>query len=281
MTIESVLRSRASWHVETGDCIELLRQIPPKSVKCAVSSTPYWRQRDYGTAGQHGLERTLADFVGNLVTVFAALRPALTHDGVLFINLGDCWNGTGRAGGDYREGCKRAGQLPPPGRWDKSMKKKDLALVPAAVARGLRDEGWWLRQEIIWSKGWASPGSATDRPVTTHETVFMLAAGARYRADGASKYGTVWEFPPARGAAGHHAAMPVGLAARCIEIASSPGDLILDPYSGTGTTGVAAVSISRRYIGFELGADHAEASRRRIANALEPDGQLAMFGGVA
>ena len=253
--------------VITGDCLTVLRGLPDGIAACTVTSPPYWRQRQYtdGDSLELGQEATLAEFVANLVTVFAEVRRVSREDATLFVNLGDVWNGTGRAGGDYRPGCKREGQRPPPGRWDGSMKKKDLALAPAALAMALRDSGWWLRQEIVWSKGWASPGSAPDRPVTTHEMVYMLAASHRYRTFDASKHGTVWEIRPATGAAGHHAAMPVDLASRCIEIGSEPGDLILDPFGGTGTTAIAAHRLGRRAILIELGEDHADAARKRIA----------------
>jgi site-specific DNA-methyltransferase (adenine-specific) len=262
--LSDVLAGTDRWHIETGEVLAVLRSIPSGVAALCVTSPPYWRQRDYGVEGQLGHEPTLAAFVAGQVAVFNEVRRVLRPDGVLLVNYGDCWNGTGRAGGDYRNGCKREGQLPPPGRWDGSMKKKDLALAPAAVAQALRESGWWLRQEIIWAKGWASPGSAQDRPVTTHETVYLLAAGHRYRTHGANRYGSVWEISPARGAAGHHAAMPLELAARCVEIGSQPGDLVLDPFAGTGTTLVAALHSGRSAIGIDLNADFVDRARERI-----------------
>lgn len=269
-----------------GDALAILRELPDGMAACCVTSPPYWRQRDYGVDGQLGHERTLAEFVAALVAVFTEARRVVR--GTLWLNLGDCWNGTGRAGGDYRDGCKRDGQLPPPGRWDKAMKRKDLALAPAAVAQALRESGWYLRQEIIWSKGWASPGSAGDRPVTTHETVYMLASAARYQTHGANRFGSVWDIPPSRGAAGHHAAMPVELAGRCIEIGSAPGELVLDPFAGTGTTGVASRDLGRRFVGIELSPEYARQARARIAGEdigtaveVEPGKlQLSLLGGA-
>jgi site-specific DNA-methyltransferase (cytosine-N4-specific) len=260
------------WEVLIGDAVVHLRAMPAGIAQTCITSPPYWRQRQYtdGNLLEAGLERTLSEYVANLVEVFRAVRRVLTDDGTLMINLGDCWNGTGRAGGDYRPGCKREGQRPPPGRWDKAFKKKDLTLTPHAVAQALRDDGWYLRQEIIWSKGWASPGSAVDRPVTTHEQVFLLAKSPRYTTYGANAYGSVWEFPTNRGAAGHHAAMPLDLAERCVSITTQSGDLVIDPFAGTGTTGVAALAMGRKCTLIELSDEHAATAIQRCVGWASP-----------
>ena len=81
-----------SWRILTGDVRTRLADIAPKSVQCCVTSPPYFGLRDYGVAGQIGLEPTPAEFVAQMVAVFALVRKVLADDGVLWLNLGDSYN---------------------------------------------------------------------------------------------------------------------------------------------------------------------------------------------
>jgi DNA modification methylase len=167
-----------------GEALERLRELPDESVHCVVTSPPYWGLRDYGIAGQLGLEPTPEEYVCRLVEVFREVRRVLRRDGTLWLNLGDSyahggngsrdserWPKQSRNGNGHRiEHAKRAGELKP----------KDLAMMPAEVAIALRRDGWWLRSDIIWSKPTAMPESVDDRPTTAHEHVFLLARSERY-----------------------------------------------------------------------------------------------------
>ena len=77
-----------------GDALSVLRTLPPKSVRCAVTSPPYWGLRDYGVPGQMGLESTPEDYVQAMVKVFREVREVLTDDGTLWLNLGDSYAGS-------------------------------------------------------------------------------------------------------------------------------------------------------------------------------------------
>jgi DNA modification methylase len=165
-----------------GDCREMLATLPAESVHCCVTSPPYFGLRDYGVAGQIGLEPSPDEFIAALVVVFREVRRVLRSDGTLWLNLGDSYT-TGastaarssdpKAVGDVAAGVRRIGT--PAG-----LKPKDLLMIPARVALALQADGWWLRSDIIWHKPNPMPESVTDRPTSAHEHVFLLSKSARY-----------------------------------------------------------------------------------------------------
>ena len=163
-----------------GDVIDCLRSLPDACVQCVVTSPPYWGLRDYGVEGQIGLEPTPEEYVEKMVEVFREVWRVLRDDGTLWLNLGDSYNGSWGAGGDYAPGGLKAGQPKYPGRRISALKPKDLVGIPWRVAFALQEGGWYLRSDIIWSKPNAMPESVTDRPTKSHEYVFLLAKQARY-----------------------------------------------------------------------------------------------------
>jgi DNA modification methylase len=148
-----------------------------------VTSPPYYGLRDYGTAGQIGLEQTPAEYVAKLVEVFREVRRVLRDDGTVWLNLGDSYNGSGGAGGDYRPGGLKEGQPKYPGRRIDVLKPKDLIGIPWRVALALQADGWYLRSDIIWHKPNPMPESVTDRPTKSHEYLFLLSKSERYYYD--------------------------------------------------------------------------------------------------
>lgn len=174
-----------SVEILIGDCRDRLREMEPQSVNCCVTSPPYFGLRDYGHAGQIGLEWTPEAFVTQLVEVFREVRRVLRDDGTLWLNLGDTYqNSKGQAGGvDPKQPARRHGlrpqdRPPPPG-----LKAKDLIGIPWMVAFALRADGWYLRQDIIWVKPNAMPESVRDRCTKAHEYIFLLSKGPRYYFD--------------------------------------------------------------------------------------------------
>jgi DNA modification methylase len=171
-----------------GDCRAILPTLPDESVHCVVTSPPYWGLRDYGVDGQLGMETSLGAYLDTMVEVFREVRRVLRSDGTLWLNLGDAYstspvgnkksdflNGTGRYRIDnYRKDLpKDFGRLKP----------KDLCGIPWRVAFALQADGWWLRQDIIWSKPNPMPESVTDRCTKAHEYIFLLSKSARYYYD--------------------------------------------------------------------------------------------------
>lgn len=132
---------------------------------------------------QIGMEETPEKFVAELVNVFRECWRVLRDDGVLFLNLGDSYNGSGGAGGDYGPGGLKEGQPKYPGRKVSGLKPKDLIGIPWMVAFALRADGWYLRSDIIWHKPNPMPESVTDRPTKAHEYIFLLTKSQRYYYD--------------------------------------------------------------------------------------------------
>jgi DNA modification methylase len=203
-----------SVRILIGDCRDKLRELPDASVNCCVTSPPYFGLRDYGVDGQMGLEPTPDEFVSGMVEVFREVRRVLRDDGTLWLNIGDSYAASGRGGGggsfqDGDVGTKvssansrrkpvagsalpaglheriqeaggvgRAWVKPPPG-----LKPKDLIGIPWLLAFALRADGWFLRQDIIWSKPNPMPESVRDRCTKAHEYIFMLSKSSRYYYD--------------------------------------------------------------------------------------------------
>jgi DNA modification methylase len=172
-----------NYQLLQGDCLTILRTLPAASVHCVVTSPPYFGLRDYGADGQIGLEQTPAEYVAKLVEVFREVRRVLRDDGTVWLNLGDSYNGSGGAGGDYRPGGLKEGQPKYPGRRIDVLKPKDLIGIPWRVALALQADGWYLRSDIIWHKPNPMPESVTDRPTKSHEYLFLLSKSERYYYD--------------------------------------------------------------------------------------------------
>lgn len=165
-----------------GDCREVLKTLPEASVHCVVTSPPYYGLRDYGVAGQIGLEQTPAEYVEQLVSVFREVRRVLREDGVVFLNLGDSYAMSTKGAGGQGKQNSNAGSVMGDRHWQipSGIKPKDLIGIPWRVAFALQADGWWLRSAIIWHKPNPMPESVLDRPTSAYETVFLLAKSERY-----------------------------------------------------------------------------------------------------
>lgn len=231
---------------------------------------------------QHGLEPTPSAYVESLRTVFGQLWRILTDDGTVWLNLGDCYSsnsggaptsGTATTGGRTRHRRPRAQDIVPP---------KNLLGMPWRVAFALQGDGWILRNAIVWHKPNAIPESVGDRLSATYEMLFLLVKQRRYyfdldairrpssrpgdssdpRSGGGLRHdrthprgknpGDVWSIATRPLKAAHFAAYPVDLPLRCIAAGCPPDGVVLDPYSGAGTTGLAARRLGRTYVGIDL-----------------------------
>jgi site-specific DNA-methyltransferase (cytosine-N4-specific) len=241
-------------------------------VDCIVTSPPYYGLRNYGSPYQYGNEESPAAYVEVLRTLFSELRRTLTSDGTLWLNLGDSYG-----------------------------KGKRLLGIPWRVALALQDDGWILRNAIVWHKPNAMPESTKDRLRGTYEQVFLFAKQPKYhfgldeirvphapvsiaRAGRARKTayapdgqtpgkrkettpnslganpGDVWSIPTKPFKEAHSAVMPPELARRCVLAGSKPGGIVLDPFSGSGTTGMVAREEGRKYVGIDISAQYLDLS---------------------
>lgn len=166
-----------------GDALNVLPTLPDRSVHSVVTSPPYFGLRDYGVHGQIGLEQTPESYVEKLVSVFREVRRVLRPDGVLWLNLGDSYTGSGKGG---HSAAKRS-QNWQPAYANKGMNYrlggKQLLGIPWRVAFALQADGWILRSDIIWKKPNPMPESVKDRCTVSHEYVFMLTKSPRYYFD--------------------------------------------------------------------------------------------------
>jgi DNA modification methylase len=166
-----------------GDCLAMLKTLPDESVNCCVTSPPYWGLRDYGVAGQIGLEATPDAYVAKMVEVFREVRRVLKADGTLWLNLGDSYAGSwGAMSHSIEDKAKRTGSnvRPVTSRPMQGIKPKDLVGIPWRVAFALQADGWYLRSDIIWAKPNPMPESVTDRPTKAHEYIFLMSKSDRY-----------------------------------------------------------------------------------------------------
>jgi DNA modification methylase len=334
-----------SWRIMQGDVRDRLADLSAGSVRCCVTSPPYWGLRDYGVSGQLGLERTPEAFVAAMVGVFAEVRRVLADDGTLWLNLGDTFSG-GRNGApgpqsDVKHPDRTRGWVPPQAAGGSGLAQKQLVGIPWRVAFALQADGWWLRSDIVWNKSNPMPESVTDRPTRAHEYIFLLTKSARYFYDGdaireplAAKtlttFGTehrskgndalggvkadnwaksvavrkprlkdkqrghgrrhegfndrwdamskdeqqyagsnkrsVWTVGTHPYPDAHFATFPEALIEPCILAGSAHGDTILDPFTGSGTTGAVAIRHQRNFVGVELNPAYIELARTRIGS---------------
>lgn len=301
-----------------GDALEMLRTLPDESVNMICTSPPYYGLRDYGVAGQYGLKSSVGEYVETMRQVFAEARRVLANDDTLWLNLGDSYAAapSGRPGKTSAIGRKTALaqasaiKISP-------VPQKNLLGMPWRVAFALQDDGWILRNDIVWHKPNAMPESVTDRLSGNYEHVFLFSKQPSYWFDldavrvplsrpealkqnlvfGGAKSaagklggsgrrsggnpsvygavsaqgrnpGSVWSISTSPYPEAHFAVMAHELARRCIKAGCKPDGTVLDPFSGSGTTGEAARMLGRQYIGIDLNPAYHDLAVKRFAQGV-------------
>ena len=290
-----------------GDCRDTLTQFDEKARMC-VTSPPYYGLRDYGGEDQQiGLEQTPEDYVQELVNTFRLVRDVLKDDGTLWLNIGDSYYNY-RSDGNYpKQSVSKTKQdlpdkTPVRGNKFKNLKSKDLIGIPWMLAFALRNDGWYLRQDIIWHKPNPMPESVKDRCTKSHEYIFLLSKSKNYYYDNeaikepAQDWGTrdrskgkyhnkgtglaphsgleksyptknkrsVWSVTNKPYKGSHFATFPRDLIVPCIKAGSKRGDVILDPFMGSGTTAMVSKELGRFYLGCELHEDYGNLINKRL-----------------
>ncbi len=284
-------------------------QIVPDQEQAVCQSCGAW-------FGQLGQEPDPKMYVSNLVEIFREVRRTLRNDGTLWLVMGDTWAGSGRGlmgdGLHSREfgtkqgtnkGTLAAGVVP--AGVPRGMKPKDLMLIPFEVAKALREDGWYLRSDIVLQKPNAMPESVTDRPGKSYEHVFLLAKSAEYYYDreavmvptktgkearwddgknglqsgerhtgSTRRFGPdptkrnlrdVWSINTEPSPYEHYASFPLALVEICVLAGSRPDDLVMDPFCGIGRALIAAVKHGRRALGIDLGEDYVRFAREQLS----------------
>ncbi|MBL8953376.1 MAG: site-specific DNA-methyltransferase [Myxococcaceae bacterium] len=258
-----------------GDSSKVLARLPPGSAQCCITSPPYWSLRDYGIAGQVGLEASLDAYLAKLVTVFDGVRRVLKSDGTLWLNIGDSYTSGGRTWrAPDKKNPVRAMSVRPP--TPQGLKPKDLVGVPWRLAFALQAAGWYLRADVVWNKPNCQPESVKDRPTRSHEYLFLFSKSEQYlyqadavRGPNARNLRTVWDVhtQPYRDA--HFATFPPALVEPCVQLCTREGDVVLDPFTGSGTTGAVALQHGRGFFGVELNPAYVKLAARRIGEAVK------------
>ena len=179
------------YTIHNGDVRVELEKMPAESVQCVVTSPPYFGLRDYGVAGQLGMEATPGEYVAAMVDVFRAVRRVLRDDGTLWLNLGDSYAGSGNYRGITAEnvltdkqasnrGARGLCQALGSAGKNVGVPPKNLLGIPWRVALALQADGWILRQDIIWHQPNPMPESVLDRCTSAHEHIFLLTKRERY-----------------------------------------------------------------------------------------------------
>lgn len=279
----------SSYELLIGDCLGLLKGLPAGAVNCCVTSPPYFGLRDYGVDGQIGLEQRAPEYVIKMVAVFDEVKRVLRDDGVLFVNIGDTYAGfkDGKFPPHSQSNGNQRG-MPISGAPHRSkqllemdgFRNKELMGIPWRFAFAMRDAGWYLRQEIIWSKPNYTPEKVRDRFVRSHEHIFLFTKRDRYWFDGDAVRvpdatgsdklrSDVWSVPVSKFKGAHFATFPPALIEPCI-LAGCPADgVVLDPFGGSGTTAGVAIAHGRDAIICELNPEYGQLVPDRVTSIVK------------
>lgn len=287
-----------------GHAGDLLRRLAPRSVQCAVTSSPYWGMRLYDNPrvvhwadGEHcsyGFEQTPEGFIRHTVELLYLLKPTLTSNGSVWWNLMDTYNTRTPIRGSSREKLKAMGDDPEHALgWTEHAACRhsaghmylldgELAMIPARVAERASRISYRVKSYITWNKD-STPEPVKSRVTRQAEVILHLSAGetpyfeksawqdlekrlggwnAPY--ESAEKITDVWKLPTANGKNGHGAEFAVSLPGRCISLTTKPGDLVLDPFVGSGTSALAAMELGRLCVGFDTSQTYLATAQKRV-----------------
>lgn len=259
-----------------GDAAIELQKFPDNYFRTCITSPPYWGLRDYEVDDQIGEEDDLDNYIDKLVSIFREVRRVITPDGTLWLNIGDSYTSGNRKWRDPdKKNPARAMNYRPP--TPSGLKSKDLIGIPWRLAFALQADGWYLRSDIIWNKPNCQPESVKDRPTKCHEYIFLLSKSKNYYYDSNSiqepangsmshlrNKRTVWSVNTEPFEEAHFATFPEKLIEPCILAGSEKKDIILDPFFGSGTVGVACLKLDRKFVGIELKPEYIEIAKKRI-----------------
>lgn len=302
--------------IYNSECLQGLKSLPDNSIHCCVTSPPYYGLRDYGNDSQIGLEKTPEEYIQKLVDVFREVNRVLTKDGTLWLNIGDRYAGSMKGAAGYPDNAMNYKQGTNRETLGKATlvkqctgcKSKDLIGIPWMLAFSLRSDGWYLRQDIIWSKPSVMPESVKDRCTKSHEYIFLLSKNKKYYFDNesiaepTSSFDTVirdrdatklnntpgrtkmqglirndyltrnkrsvWTVATQPLREAHFAVFPEKLIMDCIKAGCPEGGIVLDPFMGSGTTAIVARKLNRNYIGFELNPNYVSIAENRLEKEL-------------
>jgi len=275
-----------------GDCRELITQLPDESIDILVTSPPYWGQR---VSKGMGTEIDPRHYVEFLTEIFISFLPKLKNDGTIWINIGDAYNTPvnwrlddrrySSLGADKNGLADGNSAYVKPRAKRKAFIRKDtpwltygnLLALSYRLVISLCDLGYLYRGEVIWRKMNPMPEGRCRRPHRQHESIYLLTKNERHAFRTSPPVGSVWEFSNEKiDGHAHYSRFPEELPRRCINAYGKlgPDVIAFDPFSGSGTTGIAALRLGCSYIGFEIDKDQVDASNERLRLIEENDAPL-------
>lgn len=285
--------------IKRGDALELIKQVPEKSIDLLITSPPYWAKRVYNGEGEIGSEETPEEYVSCLADFFGAIKPYLKPSANVFINMGDTFFGSGAGAWnkyldeegnvtqtqkDRKEKYFTIKPLQPKIKQNgKLYQNKQLLLIPSRFAIEMQERGWLLRDDIIWQKPNRIPASVTDRFNNTYEHVFHFVLNKKYffdldsvkvlGANGRMKNpGDVWAINTQPLNGNHTATFPEKLVEQIIMCGCPAGGTVLDPFLGTGTTWIVSERLGRKCIGFEINEEFFSFAQKRFSESVKNNG---------
>ena len=283
-----------------GDSLDVLRTLPDQSVDSCVTSPPYFGLRDYGEEGQYGLEASPAEYVETMRALFAEVRRVLADDGTLWLNLGDTYS-SGSGGGIRAIPAKNLLGLP----WKVAFALQDHGWILRnaivwAKANGMpvsvqdrfatkyehvflfsKSQRYWFDLDAVRVPHAEASLARYASGLNKQEHPSASGAGGRdgipagHVPEHGANPGDVWSINMQPFAEAHFAAMPSPLAERCVLAGCKPGGTVLDPFSGSGTTGMVAQRHGRKYVGIDLNREYLDLSlRTRLQQAALDFGEV-------
>lgn len=288
-----------------GNSLDVIRSLEKNSIRCVVTSTPYWGLRIYkdprfnnwgdGEFCPYGHEQTPEGFLRHTTEVLAALFDVLSEDGSIWWNVMDTFNTRTQIRSNAVEAL-RAMQGQDERSWGDHecrrysaghsyLKDGEQCMIPALIAERASRIGYYVKSVITWAKTSTLPEPQESRVSRNLEYVLHLtktrtplfnkeayrqlpaALGGRNNGSETDKLSDVWTLPTSSGRDGHGAQFPVALPARCIAISTNEGDVVLDPFVGAGNSGVAARSLGRKFVGIDVCDEYLQTARRKVADA--------------
>ena len=299
----NIVPNPVDYELRLGHVLDLTNSVPQKSVNCVVTSTPYWGLRIYEdthTAGwadgercPFGHEQTPEAFVRHTVEVIHALSRLLADDGSIWWNIMDSFNTRTQIRGSSAEALramqgndKRAWGDHAARRYSAGhsyLKDGEQCLIPAMIAERASRIGLYVKSVITWAKPSSLPEPQKSRVSRNLEYVLHLtkqrnpkfsrqmylqsepAYGGRNDAFESKNLTDVWVLNTSSGREGHGAQFPTALPGRCIGLTTKPGDLVLDPFVGSGNSGIAAIYHGCKFLGWDVSQTYLSVAKERLS----------------
>jgi DNA modification methylase len=269
--------------VSVGDSLALTGELPDESIDVVVTSPPYWGQR---TSLGLGVEADPREYLARLTAVFARILPKLRPRGIVWINLGDAYDtpvnwrvgdraystlgpdksGLGADNSAYtKPRARRRAFVDPSAGW---LRYGNLLALPHRLVIALSESGYLFRGEVVWRKKNPMPEGRCRRPHRQHEGIYLLAKREDHGFRTSPPVKSVWDLANEKiDGVAHFSRFPEELPRRCIEAYGSASRevVVLDPFAGSGTTGIAALRLGCAFVGFEIDPAQAKAANERLA----------------